>query len=58
MDSQDSLPAGSPFKVCSMELYFEKTLYGSERRDVSNCALNYTYDVCQFKRYFKLSEKS
>lgn len=47
-----------PAQVCSMELYFEKKLHGSERRDVSNCALNYTYDVCQFKRYFKLSEKS
>lgn len=50
MDRQNSIPAESPFKFAPWNFILEKlSLY---------CALNYTYDVCQFKRYFKLSEKS
>jgi len=47
-----------PFRSTIMGPYFRKILNIKDFGSRLNCALNYTYDVCQFKRCTLKSKKS
>lgn len=54
MWSPSEVPSGLPHRTA-----FHKNMYVSEWRETNtvlsllNCAVNYTYDICQFKEKFE-----